>query len=435
MRAGDVILEKKAGKEHPPEVIEALVKGYVADTIPDYQLSAWMMAVCWRGLSDKETAVLTRAMCDSGEVFTLEEVAGTTVDKHSTGGVGDKTTLSLAPLLASYGLKVAKMSGRGLGHTGGTLDKLDAVPGFRSDLDEAAFFAAVNESGVAICAQTKDLVPADKRLYALRDVTGTVDQIGLIAASIMSKKLAFENDALVLDVKVGAGAFMKTVDAARELARQMVSIGVLNGRKLTAVLSDMDAPLGVAIGNALEVREAAETLKGEGPADFSELVAVLAGHTLALTGAFPDAEAGAADARKRLASGEAYPAFEAFLKAQGAEAGALERLPAAPDLAGVCAPRDGFVGAVDALAVGVAAMELGAGRATKADEIDMAVGLELLKKPGDKVEAGEPLVRIHHRDSRGLDGAHRRLAAAFTLVDEPPPARPLIHGVVTADDL
>ena len=435
MRSVDLILKKKAGGELTPEEIDFLISGYVRDEIPDYQLSAWMMAVCWRGLTDAETAVLTRVMCDSGDTFHLDQVAGTTVDKHSTGGVGDKTTLSLAPLLAHFGLKVAKMSGRGLGHTGGTLDKLDAVPGFHSDLDEAQFFDAVNASGVALCAQTKDLVPADKRLYALRDVTGTVDQIGLIAASIMSKKLAFPNDALVLDVKVGRGAFMKDLDDARELARQMVSMGVRNGRKLSAVLSDMDAPLGVAIGNALEVREAAETLKGEGPADFTELVAVLAGHLLALSGEASDADEGAARAREALASGVAYPVLEAFLEGQGAEKGALEKLPVAPDTEELAAETGGFVTALDALEVGVAAMELGAGRATKDDEIDLAVGLELLKKPGDAVQAGEALVRLHHRGGRGLEGALGRLKGAYAIGAAAPEKRPLIFGSVQAQDV
>lgn len=435
MRTVDLILAKKAGRELTTEEIEFLIRSYVAGEVPDYQMSAWMMAVCWRGLSDAETAVLTRCMRDSGDVFSLERVEGTTVDKHSTGGVGDKTTLSLAPLLASYGLKVAKMSGRGLGHTGGTLDKLEAVPGFSSDLSEDAFFQAVNRSGVAVCGQTKELVPADKRLYALRDVTGTVDQIGLIAASIMSKKLAFDNDALVLDVKVGSGAFMKTLEDARELARQMVSIGVRNGRKLSAVLSDMEAPLGVAIGNALEVREAAETLEGKGPRDFTDLVAHLAAHILVLTRQFDDLEAGLESARGKLASGEARPQLDAFLEAQGAEPGALDRLPVAPDQEELRAQESGWVTGLEALEVGVAAMELGAGRATKEDEIDLAVGLELLKKPGDQVQAGEALARFHHRAGRGLESARPRLAAAYRIGPEAPEARPLIHGVVMEGDL
>jgi pyrimidine-nucleoside phosphorylase len=435
VRTVDLILKKKYGGELTPEEIQFLISGYVADEIPDYQLSAWMMACCWQGLTDAETAVLTRAMCDSGETFHLDRVEGTTVDKHSTGGVGDKTTLSLAPLLAHFGLKVAKMSGRGLGHTGGTLDKLDSVPGFHSDLDEGQFFDAVNASGVAICAQTKDLVPADKRLYALRDVTGTVDQIGLIAASIMSKKLAFPNDALVLDVKVGRGAFMKDLDDARELARQMVSIGVRNGRKLSAVLSDMDAPLGSAIGNALEVREAAETLRGEGPEDFTELVAVLCGHLLELAGEATSADEGAAKAREALSSGAAYPMLEAFLEGQGAEKGALDRLPEAPDREELTAESAGFVTALDALEVGVAAMELGAGRATKDDEIDLAVGLELLKKPGDPVAEGDALVRLHHRSARGLEGALARLRGAYEIGAEAPEGRPLVFGSVGAADV
>jgi pyrimidine-nucleoside phosphorylase len=435
VRAVDLILQKKAGGEHSTEEIEFLIQSYVAGEVPDYQMSAWMMAVCWRGLSDVETAVLTRCMRDSGEIFSLARVMGITVDKHSTGGVGDKTTLSLAPLLSSYGLKVAKMSGRGLGHTGGTLDKLDSVPGFTSDLDENAFFEAVNKSGIALCGQTKELVPADKSLYALRDVTGTVDQIGLIAASIMSKKLAFDNDALVLDVKVGSGAFMKTREDAQELARQMVSIGVHNGRKLSAVLSDMEAPLGSAIGNALEVKEAAETLEGRGPKDFSLLVAHLAGHLLVLTEKFSDLEEATADAARKLSEGEARSCLTAFLEAQGAEPGALEHLPVALDRSELVAEEAGWVIGLEALEVGIAAMELGAGRATKEDKIDLGVGLELLKKPGDPVALGEPLVRLHHREGRGLKSALSRLKAAYSLGAEAPATRPLILGTVVAGDL
>lgn len=432
MRTVDLILKKKAGGELSTPEIEFLVRGYCDGSIPDYQIAAWLMAVNFRGLTDRETSDLTWAMCASGDVMRLDRVEGLTVDKHSTGGVGDKTTLALAPLVASFGLKVAKMSGRGLGHTGGTLDKLEAVPGFRSDLDEAAFYKAVNKAGVAVCAQTKELVPADKKLYALRDVTGTVDDIGLIAASIMSKKLAVENDALVLDVKVGSGAFMKSLPDARELARRMVAIGRSHGRVLSAVLSDMEEPLGAMVGNALEVTEASETLLGRGPKDFSELVAQLTGHLLALTKKARTPEQGVKMARARLASGEAYAALVAFLEAQGAEKNALARLPRAPHVEELKASRGGYVVGLEALEVGLAAMELGAGRATKDDVIDMAVGVELLAKRGDKVKKGAPLARLHHRDGRGLDSALRRLTGAYRLGLRPPRKRPLILGVVTA---
>lgn len=430
MRSVDLIEKKKQGKALCDEEIRFLVDGFSNGTIPDYQISAWMMAIYFQGLTDHETAVLTKAMCDSGETLHLSEIEGKTVDKHSTGGVGDKTTLALAPLVASFGLKVAKMSGRGLGHTGGTLDKLESVAGFRSDLDEEAFHRAVNQSGVAICSQTKDLVPADKKLYALRDVTATVDQIGLIAASIMSKKLAVENDALVLDVKVGEGAFMKTREDAQELARQMVEIGARNGRRLSAVLSDMDQPLGAAVGNALEVAEAAATLKGEGPEDFTELVADLGGELLYLAKVAKTPEEGRDLARERLASGEAYPVFEAFLEAQGAEPKALESLPRTEETEDFLAPRAGYIARVDALEVGVAAMKLGAGRETKEDVIDPAVGLEVLVKRGAKVEAGQPLARIHHRDGRGLEEAKGHLQKAFRIEAEAPETRPLIFEVV-----
>ncbi len=430
MRAVDLILKKRAGGEHDREEIAWLVQGFSDGSIADYQIAAWLMAVCFQGLSPDETAFLTRAMTDSGDVLDLSRVEGLTVDKHSTGGVGDKTTLVLAPLVACFDLKVAKMSGRGLGHTGGTLDKLDSVPGFVSALDEDAFYRAVNRSGVAVAAQTADLVPADKKLYALRDVTGTVDQIGLIAASIMSKKLAVVNDALVLDVKVGSGAFMKTEKAARELAKAMVEIGVREGRRLAAVLSDMEEPLGSAIGNALEVEEASRTLEGRGPGDLTELVARLSAELLRLTGRAKDGDEGYRLCMEALRSGEAHRRFVAFLEAQGAEKGALSRLPRAPSTFELGAPEDGFVAGLDALEIGIAAMELGAGRATKDDAIDPGVGLELLKKRGDRVKKGEPMVRFHHHRERGLAGAVARVAKAYRIAARKPKARPLVLGVV-----
>jgi pyrimidine-nucleoside phosphorylase/thymidine phosphorylase len=396
--------------------------------VKDYQASAWLMAVCFQGLSDDETTVLADAMADSGDRLDLSGLPHT-VDKHSTGGVGDKTTLVLAPLLAELGATVAKMSGRGLGHTGGTVDKLEAIPGFRATLDEAAFLAQVRSVGVAVTGQSKDLAPADGLLYALRDATGTVASLPLIASSIMSKKLAGGARSLVLDVKVGSGAFMKTEADARALAEAMVDIGRRAGRNVRAVLSSMAEPLGHAVGNALEVREAMAVLRGGGPADLRTLVVALAAEVLDATGLPHDAASVAA----ALDDGRASARFERWVAAQGGDVAALDHLEVAPDEAAWTAPADGVVAAYDAEAIGRAVQRLGGGRASKSDVLDLGVGLTLRAKVGDPVRRGEPLATLHHRGGRGLDAALAALAEAAELRDAAAPG-PLLLGTVGRPD-
>ena len=419
-RPVDLILEKRAGEEHAAEDLEALIDGYVAGEVPDYQLSAWLMAVCWRGMTAAETAALTRAMAASGELLDLSALPHT-VDKHSTGGVGDKTTLVLAPLLAALGATVAKMSGRGLGHTGGTVDKLESIPGFTTDLDEARFMRQAEEIGVVVTGQSKDLAPADGLIYALRDATGTVESLPLIASSIMSKKLAGGARSIVLDVKVGSGAFMRDVDGARELARAMTSIGRHAGREVRAILSNMAEPLGLAVGNALEVAEAVDCLRGEGPPDLRELCVVLAAEVLSASG-FDHTPA---DIAAALDDGSAFERFERWVKAQGGDPGSLDALPLAPDQELVRAEAEGVVAELDARAVGEAAGLLGGGRAHKGEAVDHGVGVVLHAKVGTQVSAGEPLATVHHRSGRGLAEARAKLEGAVRLADRASPL-PLI---------
>jgi pyrimidine-nucleoside phosphorylase len=382
--------------------------------------------VYFQGLSSDETFALTDAMVRSGETIELGPALGRrVVDKHSTGGVGDKTTLAVGPIVAACGVPFGKMSGRGLGHTGGTLDKLEAIPGFRVELSLDAFVAQVKEVGCAIVGQTADLVPADKRLYGLRDVTATVDNVSLIAASIMSKKIASGADAIVLDVKVGDGAFMKTTADARELGETMVALGRHAGRDVVCVLTDMDQPLGNAVGNALEVREAVATLRGDGPADFTELVVDSAGHLLELS----DLQLRGADARQRaekaIADGSALEAYERWVRAQGGDPDEAA-LPRAPLIREVFAPCAGFVRRLAALPVGLAALHLGAGRREKDDVIDHAVGVVCVKKRGDRVDEGEPLAEIHARDDATADRAAAEVLAAYELGDDPPQPVPIV---------
>lgn len=424
VRALDVIAQKRDGGAHDRATLEAFLGAYVRGEVPDYQVAAWLMAVVWRGMTPQETADLTAVMAASGDVLDLSDLPHT-VDKHSTGGVGDKTTLVLAPLLAELGGTVAKMSGRGLGHTGGTVDKLEAIPGFRATLDEAAFLAQVRAVGVAVTGQSRDLAPADGLLYALRDATGTVASLPLIASSIMSKKLAGGARSLVLDVKVGSGAFMKTEADARALAEAMVDIGRRAGRNVRAVLSSMAEPLGRAVGNALEVREAIEVLRGGGPADLRALVVALAAEVLDATG-LPHDAAGVAAA---LDDGRAHARFERWVAAQGGDVAALDRLEVAPGQASWTAPADGVVAGYDAEAIGRAVQRLGGGRASKSDALDLGVGLTLRAKVGDAVRAGDVLATLHHRDGRGLDAALAALAGAAR-VDAAGAPVPLILGVV-----
>ncbi len=411
-RAVDMILAKRSGKEHTAEELTQFIDAYVAGDVPDYQVSAWLMAVCWQGMTEAETAALTQAMARSGDLLDLSSLRNT-VDKHSTGGVGDKTTLVLAPLLAAMDGTVAKMSGRGLGHTGGTVDKLESIPGFKASLSEEEFLAQARKVGVVVTGQSKDLAPADGLLYALRDATGTVASLPLIASSIMSKKLAGGAHAMVLDVKVGSGAFMKTPQEARALAETMVAIGRHAGREVRAVISDMSEPLGFAVGNALEVDEAARCLKGEGPADLLELCLTLAGEVLAAAG-LPSDRALLEDA---LASGRAYAKLEEWVAAQGGDASALTRLERAPDQWLLRADRSGALARIDALSVGRAAGVLGGGRARKGDPIDMGVGVVLHAKVGDAVSAGEPVATVYHRNGRGLEQAQELLSNATDIAD------------------
>ncbi|MBP7635773.1 pyrimidine-nucleoside phosphorylase [Candidatus Ozemobacteraceae bacterium] len=435
MRAYDVIKRKRDGKKLTAEEVKFVVDGFVNGSLPDYQMSAFLMAVFFKGMDEQETFWLTDSMRLSGDLIGLEGIEGFTVDKHSTGGVGDKTSLVLGPVLAALGLKVAKMSGRGLGHTGGTIDKLESIKGFSCDLPSQRFIDAVNKIGVAIVGQTGNLVPADKKIYALRDVTATVDSIPLIAASIMSKKLAVANQGLVLDVKVGSGAFMKTLPDARELAKTMVKIGKQAGRKVAAVLSNMDEPLGRMIGNALEVKEAIDTLRGKGPADLVELVKGLAREALLMApgSKLTQAEAGAKVADV-LASGAAFAKFVEMVKMQGGDASMIEhpeKLPTAKKIVPLASDSDGHVAAIECEEIGLAAMMLGAGRETKESKIDMAVGLELVKHVGDSVKKGEPLAQVHIDPDRDNTKALERLRAAFRLESKPVQAQSLILDIVS----
>ncbi|MCY8534182.1 pyrimidine-nucleoside phosphorylase [Bacillus vallismortis] len=398
MRMVDIIIKKQNGKELTTEEIQFFVNGYTDGSIPDYQASALAMAIFFQDMSDRERADLTMAMVNSGETIDLSAIEGIKVDKHSTGGVGDTTTLVLAPLVAALDVPVAKMSGRGLGHTGGTIDKLEAIDGFHVELSKDEFIKLVNRDKVAVIGQSGNLTPADKKLYALRDVTGTVNSIPLIASSIMSKKIAAGADAIVLDVKTGAGAFMKTEEDAAELAKAMVRIGNNVGRQTMAVISDMSQPLGFAIGNALEVKEAIDTLKGEGPEDLHELVLTLGSQMVVLAKKANTLDEARAKLEEVMKNGKALEKFKDFLKNQGGDSSIVDdpsKLPQAAYQIDVPAKEAGFVSEIVADEIGVAAMLLGAGRATKEDEIDLAVGIMLRKKVGDKVEKGEPLVTLY----------------------------------------
>ena len=426
----DLIARKRDGLEHSRAELDALILGYVRGEVPDYQISAWLMAVYLRGMTAREVADLTLVMADSGEQFDLSSLQNT-VDKHSTGGVGDKTSLILTPMLSALGLTVAKMSGRGLAHTGGTIDKLESIPGWSSELSDAAFLKQAREIGLALVGQSKDLAPADGLLYALRDVTATVACLPLIASSIMSKKLASGAQTIVLDVKVGAGAFMKTLDDGRALARAMVDIGSHAGRRVRAVLTDMDAPLGHFAGNSLEVQEAIATLSGHGPTDLTELCVALAVEALAAHG--QDASAAEARARQTLQDGSAFAKLRAFVAAQGGDPSYIDhpdKLDVAPGRAEVVAQTGGFVQAVDALSVGQAVLVLGGGRERKNEAIDHGVGVELIKKPGEAVAAGEVLARIYHRDGRGLEKALELLRGGIQVGESQPDVPELILGRV-----
>ncbi|MBR6380332.1 MAG: pyrimidine-nucleoside phosphorylase [Lachnospiraceae bacterium] len=417
MRMYDVIRKKRDGGKLTAEEIRYFIEGYTKGEIPDYQASALTMAIFFSGMDEEETLELTLAMADSGDRLDLSSIPGIKVDKHSTGGVGDKTSLALAPLVASCGIPVAKMSGRGLGHTGGTIDKLESFPGFRVDIGTDTFLEQVRRIGISIMGQTAQLAPADKKLYALRDVTATVDNMSLIASSIMSKKLAAGADAIVLDVKTGSGAFMKTEEDSLALAREMVKIGTGAGRKMRAVVSDMDQPLGRAVGNILEVREAIDTLNGSGPADFTELVMTL-GAQMLLVGDKAGSEEEAADLlREKIQNGSALHKLEEFIEAQGGDASFVadpERFPKAKIIRNVLSPADGYVERIRCDEVGMSCLTLGGGRENKDSVIDLTVGMILKKKVGDPVKKGEPIAEIHAADEAGFSAAADRFLRAYS---------------------
>jgi pyrimidine-nucleoside phosphorylase len=407
-----------------------LVLGFARGDVPDYQMAAWLMAVFFRGLTPTETHAMTDAMIRSGESLDLSSALGRkVVDKHSTGGVGDKTSIAVAPIVAACGVPFGKMSGRGLGHTGGTLDKLESIPGFRVELTTEQFVRQVRDVGLAVIGQSADLVPADKPLYALRDVTATVDQVSLIAASIMSKKIAAGAQAIVLDVKVGDGAFMKSLEDAQRLANAMLELGERARREVVCLITDMDQPLGLAVGNALEIREAIATLRGEGPPDFTELVLDAVARLLSLSDLGVSLEEGRARAEQAVADGSAVEAYERWIRAQGGDPDE-SRLPRAPVVREVYARGDGYVRRIGAVRVGIAALELGAGRRAKGDEIDHAVGVVCRAKRGDSVERGRPLAEIHARDDEAAGRAADAVRAAYELGDEAPPERPILLDVV-----
>ncbi len=429
LRPAELIRKKRDGGELTDAEISGLVLAYARDEIPDYQMAAFCMAVYFKGLSHAETHALTDAMVRSGETVDLSPLGRKVVDKHSTGGVGDKTSIALGPVVAACGVPFAKMSGRGLGHTGGTLDKLAAIPGFNVELDIGTFLAQVREIGMAIIGQTGELVPADKRLYALRDVTATVDIIPLIASSIMSKKIAGGADAILLDVKVGDGAFMKDLDSARELAEAMRELGVRAGREVVCELTDMDQPLGQAVGNALEIREAVATLQGEGPPDLVELVVGAAAHLLALSDLGVDAREGRAKAEAAVADGSAFALYERWVHAQGGDP-ALHALPQAPVVRPVPAPSAGWVQRIATTAIGEAALGLGAGRLRKEDGIDHAVGLRCLAKRGQEVAVGDVVAEVHARTDESAEAAATEVAAAYRIGTQPPQEVPIVLDVI-----
>jgi len=433
MRMYDIILKKRNGKELTAGEIQYFIAGYNAGEIPDYQASALLMAIYFQGLGDRETADLTMAIRDSGEQADLSAIPGIKVDKHSTGGVGDKTTLVLVPLVAAAGVPVAKMSGRGLGHTGGTVDKLESIPGFNVTLEPAQFIDQVRRIGVAVVAQTGHLAPADKKLYALRDVTATVDSIPLIASSVMSKKLASGADAIVLDVKVGSGAFMRDTQSAFKLAQTMVAIGSRVGRRTVALITDMDQPLGFAIGNALEVKEAIDTLKGQGPGDLLELCLSLGAAMLLLAGKAESTAEGRAKLLTLLESGQALQKFIEFITAQGGDPRVAWEdgiLPAAEFTADVPALASGYIQGINAEAIGRSVMLLGAGRENIDSRIDLSVGIVLKKKVGDPVKQGEALAVTHANSKERLEQARELVRSAYRIGEiKPPPAR-LVLGTV-----
>jgi pyrimidine-nucleoside phosphorylase len=433
MRAVDIIAKKRDGGALTAEEIDWFIQAYTRGDLPDYQAAAWLMAIYLRGMSHDETVALTLSMARSGDTLDLGDIAPLVADKHSTGGVGDKTTLVVAPLVAAAGLPVGKMSGRGLGFSGGTLDKLEAIAGYQVDLSTWEFLAQLRDHGIVVSGQSADLAPADGKLYALRDVTATVGSLPLIAGSIVSKKIAAGANAIVLDVKVGRGAFMKTEADARALAEIMVDIGQSAGRRVTAVLSDMSQPLGNAVGNALEVREAIDTLQGQGPADFVEHCLTIGAQMLVAGGQTNDAQEARQTLQATLEGQHAWAKFREWIGAQGGDLSLVDapgHLPRARLVETVTAPRSGYVAGIDAMEIGLTAVLLGAGRARKGDAIDPAVGIVLAAKVGDAVEEGAPLFTLHANDEAKRAEAERRVLAAFKWHDEPVKPPPHFYGIV-----
>ncbi|MBM7559863.1 pyrimidine-nucleoside phosphorylase [Marinitoga litoralis] len=422
MRPVDIIHKKRNGGINTKEEIEYMINGYVNGNIPDYQVSAWLMAIFFNGMTKEERYYLTMTMRDSGDIIDLSGIEGVKIDKHSTGGVGDKTTLAVGPLVASAGLKVSKLSGRGLGHTGGTIDKLESIPGFKTAISKEEFFKIANEVGMVVAGQTGNIAPADKKLYALRDVTDTVDEISLISASIMSKKLAVNSDGIVLDVKTGSGAFMKNIEDAIKLAKSMVEIAELNNRKIIAIVTNMDQPLGEAVGNSLEVLEAIETLKGNGPEDFTELCIELGSNMLYLSGLYTYEEAKNV-LRENIKNGKALEVMRKWIKAQGGDERVIDNpniLPISNNIIEFKAEKDGYVSHIDTEKVGIASMVLGAGRKTKEDEIDFSVGLKVFKKLGVKVNKGDVIAELYVSEKSNVEEAINLLKEAYEITDVPP---------------
>lgn len=433
MRMYDIIIKKRNGEALSDEEIAYFIKGYTDGTIPDYQASALLMAIYFQGMTEHETAVLTMEMAHSGDMLDLSAIKGMKADKHSTGGVGDKTSLVLTPLAASIGIPVAKMSGRGLGHTGGTIDKLESFPGFTTGISEEQFINNVNTIGIAIAGQTKNMAPADKKLYALRDVTGTVDSIPLIASSIMSKKLAAGADVIVLDVKTGSGAFMKTEEDSIKLAEEMVKIGNNVGRKTLAVISDMDEPLGYAVGNAIEVKEAIDTLNGHGPADLLELCLTIGSLMAIGTGKAGSTEEARRLLIEKLDDGSALKKFAEFVEAQGGDSAPVfntDLLPQASIVREVTSPVDGYVSHIESDRVGISAMKLGGGRETKESEIDLSVGILINKKVGDSVKKGEKIATLYANDNAKLEAALSELEQSYSYSQTPVERPKLIKTII-----
>ena len=438
MRMFDIISKKKYGEVLSKEEIDYVIKGYTEGTIPDYQMSALLMAIYFKGMTYEETSLMTLAMADSGDRLDLSGIDGINVDKHSTGGVGDKTTLTLAPIVAACGGKVAKMSGRGLGNTGGTIDKLESIPGFRTALTEEEFIKNVNETGLALTGQTGNLAPADKKIYALRDVTASVDSIPLIASSIMSKKIASGADAIVLDVKVGNGAFMKNMQDAEKLAKQMVMIGTNSGRNTIAVISDMNEPLGYAVGNALEVKEAVDTLKGRGPEDVVELCLELGAQMLIASEITDDRQAAVDMLKKSIEDGSAYAKFAEFVKRQGGDVSVLDDCDSiinASYIVNVVSENSGYVSSIQSELIGETAMILGGGRQNKGDDIDHSVGVVLSKKVGDKVDKGDVIATIYANDKDKIEAANELIVKAFAIQKEIVDTYPLIKRIISCKNI